>query len=390
MNMLKRFFVVTALIFVLCETAQATGKLPPMARQALYNAQVFSKDGQHAKAAAVIEAYVKTAEDDIHEQVYLSLGSALYQAGEKETGLEAFREGFTAYPQNAYLCMNIGIILYELERFAEAGGYLEKAHDLEKPSNPEVLYQAGTAYFLGDDFRNCARVMEGLVKRTQQPPKEWVKLALHALMESHQFVKAQRMLIKFLESNPEEAAYWRLLAKLHLDQERYLQAAAALEVSFKLEAPSSNELEQLAGLYLYPGARLMAARTLERAYGASPTREQARKVAVLYASAARTDKAVRYLDAYTQDPALGLTRGKMLFSARRFSEAAKEFSGLLETRSAPEARFYLALCAVEKRNWEQARKELNSLVGLKSFTHRISGYQAALQDLELAKQEASF
>ena len=112
-------------------------------------------------------------------------------------------------------------------------------------------------------------------------------------------------------------------------------------------------------------------------------------MAALFAAAGRTGQAVQYLDLHAVTNQAGLQKGKLLYQARRFEEAQIVFEQLLAAQNLPEARFYLALCAWERADWNRARQELQRVAGLKPFKNQISGYLSVLTDLELARREAA-
>ena len=376
------------LLAVPAPSPAASDPLPPEARRALHEAHVLMDQEDFARAAAVLKAYMAEAGENAPSEAWLSLGGALYESGDVKEAARVFLRGHAAYPAAPLLCLNAGVALYELERFAQAAPLLEKAYGLQDEARPEWLYQAGTAYYQEKDFGNSARVMLRLLDGAPAPRKEWIRLAVHALLESGRTVRAEGLLIDYLTRSPGEADYWQLLAKLYLEREQYDRAGAALEICYRIKTPSTSEMERLAALYNYRRAPLMAAATLQRAYGRSPDREQALKVAALLASAGRTTRAVDYLDSHLPAGTGALEKGKFLYRARRFKEAESALRGQLSKKDLPEARFYLALCAWERADWQGARRELERIAGLKAFRTRTSGYLAVLTDLDRARKDS--
>jgi tetratricopeptide (TPR) repeat protein len=259
---------------------------------------------------------------------------------------------------------------------------LEKAYGLQQPSRPEWLYQAGAAYYQGKMFGESVRVLHRLLKSAAAPRKEWIRLAIHALLESNRAPEAEKLLLDYLATSPREADYWRLLAKLNIEREQYARAGAALDICYRLNPPSIKDREQLASLFNYRNAPLLAASTLKTAYGRSPNREQALRVAALLASAGRTSQAVDYLDTHLGAGQGALEKGKYLYRARRFAQAESEFRKQLSLEDQPEARFYLALCAWERSDWKTARHELERIADLKAFRARTASYLTVLADLD--------
>lgn len=380
--------LLVTLTLCLLSASLTLAKLPPEARQTLYKARLLMDEEKFTEAARMIEQYMETTREAVDAQVYTVLGGALHQAGKMEKALAVFRKGHAAYPNNEFLCLNTGITLYELKHYGEAGKYLEKTHSLQKPAKAELLFQAGSAYYLGEKYRDAARVLNRLLDQEKKPRKEWIRLAIHSLIEAGQLKRAESLLLRYLTMNPDESEYWKLLAKLHLDREEFSKAGAALEICYRLSTPTTQDLERLASLYNYQEAPLMAASTLLRAYGNSPKPEQALKVAALFASAGRTQQAVNYLQRHSGSNSITQEKGKLLYQARRFEEAETIFRQVLKTKSVPEARFFLALCAWERKDWKKAKQELSRIAGLKQYKGRTTGYLAVLDDLEAARKES--
>ena len=384
---MKTWFL--CLCLLLLGAAPAMAKLPPEARQAMHKAQLLMDKQSYGEAAQIMSGYMKTTQETIHEKVYLFYGGALYKSGERTQALAVFRKGFDQYPSSEYLSLNIGVALFEAERFAEAGRYLEKTHALQAVGKPNLLYQAGSAYYQGKAFTEAGRVLEKLIASSTPPRKEWIRLAVHALWEAKQTGRAVAMLNTFLSTAPEEAEYWRLLAKLHLERKEYAKAAASLDIYTRLRKPTAQDMEQLASLYSHLEAPLMAAATLKRAYASAPEQKNVLKVAALYASAGRIDAAVRHLDQYARNGSADLEKGRMLYQSRRFSEAETTLAKALDTPEDAEARLYLALCAWERRDWKAAKSQLERIAGMKRFRSQTANYLAVIDDIETARREAS-
>ncbi|MFW5498806.1 MULTISPECIES: tetratricopeptide repeat protein [unclassified Maridesulfovibrio] len=380
-------FTIT-LLAILCFAGTSFAKLPPQARQNLYKAQLLLDEEKYAEAASLIKQYIDSTTEPVDAQVFLVLGGAHLQTGDDKQAYDIFKQGFSLHPDNVHLCRNTAVTAYKLERYNEAGKFLEKTYALQKPADPKTLFQAGSMYYKGDNFKSSISVLQKLIALTKTPDKEWISLTVHAFLENGQPDKAISMLLKYLEQAPGDSAYWKLLAKLHMDKEQLEKTAAALEIAYRLKQPSQQELENLSSIYRYKETPLLAAATLERAYGSSVNAEQALKIAALYASAGRVSKAVSYMDRYSKNNSTGLKKGLLLFKARRFNDAHEAFLPALETKDAGEARFYMALCAWELKDWQKAKQELKQITG-GNFKKRASGYLEVLVDIETAQMEST-
>ncbi|MFO7596770.1 MAG: tetratricopeptide repeat protein [Desulfocurvibacter africanus] len=383
------------LAFLLClllvPAGASAARLPPEARQALYKAQLLLDANKPMEAADELQGYTSSSAETPPAEVYLMLGVVHHKAGDRSKALTAFLRGHEKYPNNAPLCLNSAVALHEQGQYLPAGGLFERLHAIGASPDPQSLYHAGAAYYMGQDFASAARVMDRLLSLPGTPKKDWTRLAVHSFIAAGDIKRAEAMLLKHLQTAPDDATYWELLGKLNLDREKYAKATAALEVCYRLKEPSRQELERLADLYAYMQAPLRAALTLKRAYGPNADERQTLRMAALYAQAGRIDTAMRELErsALGGSPELLLEKGKLLFQARRFAEAVSALEVCLHAapRNA-DARLYRALCAWELKDWPTARLEFRRVAESKSHQAQARGALAALENLESSRREA--
>ncbi len=367
-------------------TPSPAAQLPPLARHAIHKAQVLLEKSDATEAAAILVAYLASTEETAPAEVYLVLGDAYHRQKHLEKAIQIFQKGFTAYPANEYLCRNLGVALYEAQRFAEAAGYFETQYALQKKPSAEVLHQAASLYYQAKQYKASATASERLLATHRPPRKDWIQLAVHAHLQAGQPAKAETLILQLLDASPDEAGYWKLLATIYLDRNENARAAAALEIHSRLTSTQRQEMEWLASLYTYLDAPLLAAHTLERAYGTTPPAAQVPKVAALYASAGRVDTALTYMRRYISGNTSALTQGKMLFNARRFSEAERVFSAITSGPDHDAASFFLALCAWERKDWDTVQAQLRRVTSRNTALQKqAAAYTSILQELESAR-----
>ena len=386
---MKRILLLVLVVMISAAPALGGERLSPLARQALHKAQMRLDAGQFAEAALLLDEYAAQSEEAVPSQVYLMLGNAHYQNKNAKKALDAFQAGLKAFPDNDQLARNCAVVCYELGRHADAGRLFEKAYALIAPKDPILLFHAGSAYYSGEDFSAAARVLERLLADQAQPQRDWVRLAVHAHLEAGLYEKTEAMLGRYLAANPEDAPYWELLAKLHLDREEYAKAAAALDICYRLREPSGKELERLASLYTYSNAPLMASATLQRAGTDAADTEYGSRIARLYTAAGRPEEAMRLLSRYDRSASLAGKKGRILYDARRFREAESELRKALgQGDGAAENLYLLGMCAWERRDWKTAREYFKRLLGDKAYSPRVRIPLVVIEDIETARQES--
>ncbi len=387
---MKKGFIVILLLFaalsVCCENAQA-GKFPPGARRVLSAASAMLKEDKSADAEAVLKAYLMETKEDVPVEVYLFLGTACHRSGSPEEALVAFQSGYDLYPQNEKLCRNLAVLLHAEGRVLDAAPLLVKAFRLSNPAEPQLLYQAGAAYYSAGEYAASAEVMAELLSG-KDSREQWIQLGVYAFIRSGQLERAQQALYARLETDPQDALCWEMLAKVYMDRNLYLKAAAALECSCRLKEEQNrnvagDDYERLAAIYNYCGANLRSAQALEKAYGPQPEPDKAKRIAALYMTAGRYEQAIAVLqEAVSKQPDLAVEQARILYASRRFDKAGKLLSEFIDAYpSNSEARLFSAFCAWEKRDWSAAMNEFSYLLSDKDYSSQAESGISALKDL---------
>jgi tetratricopeptide (TPR) repeat protein len=385
-------FLAAALFLVMPLCAQAAPqRLSPDARQALSRARTQLERSRPEEAARTVEAYLaRTARAKVPPDAYVLLGIARHDAGDVQAALDAFRTGLERAPRNPFLCENAGTLLYEMGRYADAAPLLQRAFDASEKPDPELLYQSAAAWYQAKNYAASVAAVERLTAGAVTLKQPWTELAVYAYLGAGKVDRARAMILRLLDGDAGKAEYWKLLARIELDQEQYARAASVLEVAYRLEPPSKAELRQLAALYRYLEAPLRAAETLERAQSPVPDEKAALELARLYAAGGEEDRALQLLEPFSDSAPVLLAEGGMLFRARRFREAADALDGCLRLEPANgEALLYRGLCAWERREWSRARDYLERAAANKGrYRAQAASATAALRSLEAARLEA--
>jgi len=353
------------------------------ARQALFEAQKAMKAGNYDGAVRVLGAYLKTDPKNSPALVYLLLGNAHYQAGDKHEARAAFQQGHRLAPGDASLCLNYAIAAYETGHYKEAGLMFEKTYALQK--RPELLYQSGAAYVQAKQYARAKKVLGLLLRSAGKIQTAWLELSIHAFTEARDWTGAERILRRLLGQKPDAKDYWRLLAQVRLKKKDYRGAAAALEIACRVETPRPDELHELANLYFYLNAPLLGAGVLERAYGRKPPSGVCDTLFTAYAQAHRYDRAVAYLDlALNQAPTAGrwLKKGRLLYEAGRYPEAIQALQNCLRLDAGQgEAHLLAALAAWETRDWSGARQAFAAAVRFPAYRAQAQAGLKAMEEL---------
>ncbi len=198
-----------------------TDSLTKEEQKALYEAQEAIKEKAFQKAGRLLTEHLRKYPDKPNPLVFYALGNAWYLGGNLNKAYEIYEQGHTLYPSSSLLCTNLAAVSYELEKYHKAGELFEKAYKLSKSPQKEMLYQAGTAYYKANAFQKAKSVLRLLNSGSGAMKKSWIQILIHVCLELKEWKEAENTLLKFLNQNPEDTEYWRLLSQVRFRQNDY-------------------------------------------------------------------------------------------------------------------------------------------------------------------------
>lgn len=345
------------------------------------------KNKSFHKASNLLSEYINKNPGSKNSLIWYALGNALYMSQNLEKALSAYEKGFKIDPGSYNLCINIAKTSYDLKQFFKAGEFFEKSFNLTNSKNRELLFQAGTAYYQGKNLEKAGAALKKAVSDQKQSKTEWLRLYIHICLELKEWKEAEITLEKFLNKNPGDIQYWKILANTRLNRKNYKEAAAALEIAYSIKTPSSKEWEELANLYFHLNFPLKAARTLEKAYGKKPDAKQCEKLSSAFAEAQRKEKAIKYINlAIEQTPCADIyyKKGQLCYEWGVWKKAVKSFQNCIKLNPDKDmAYLLLGYCALEIEDYDLACKSFLSA------SKKAKYKKQALDGLELCKPTES-
>ena len=389
------YTIFTAFIFsLMIPCVQAKTKvedLPKEAIKAMYLAQQALQDKKFDEAISALSEYMKTAQEAIPLQAYQMLGYAWYEKKEPEQTRKVYEKAHKEYPKNAEMLQNYTILTYETGNLLKAGQLFEKLYRLKGSKDKKILYQASGIYYQSENFKEARRVLKELLTSKGEPEPRWYEDMIAICIELKEWKHAEKWAKTFLEKNPAQAKYWRLLAQMRLDREEYKNAVSALEIAYRLKKAQSTEWAELGDLYMYLNAPLMAIRCLETAYGNNIPHKQKIKIARIYARTQRFEKGIKYLnEAYKAkpDPQLLFEKGRMLYDAMEYKKAITTLEEC--TKMAPkfgQAYILAGFAAWNMNDFKKARSSFAGASTLPKFRTQANDAVTVLDDLMAAMSE---
>jgi tetratricopeptide (TPR) repeat protein len=181
---------------------------------------------------------------------------------------------------NAQWLIVLASTLDKLDRPKEALAVMEKvdlnASALSSPglSSPDLSskmrLQVAIFWLNHDHPKRALNLLEKLAKNPRASKSCRVAL-IEALVRTGKPQAANVPLKGLLDRYPQDEQIWRLAAWTAIEQKDYGNAAAALEVAFRLDPPKHGGWKRLGNLYRLAGVPRKAAEAYTRAFGETPT-----------------------------------------------------------------------------------------------------------------------
>jgi tetratricopeptide (TPR) repeat protein len=371
----------TALLLLLAPPDLAARSISVSEQKVLYAAQQAEEAGNPERASNILKDHIRRRRVPGSE-LYLALGNILQSSGKPHNAEAVFRQGLKIHPDASSLLVNLAIICADAHRFTEAGSLFARAAAVTH--NHDLTYQAAAAYFQTGAMPRALSLLRTLTEQAEHPRNEWLQLLIHVCMERKDFDLARHTLHRFLERSPSKKAYWKLLSRIHLEQNRYCKAASALEIALALPGAEYREWRELGNVYFRMDAPLEAAACYEKGLGKNPKARWLDLLASCYERAGRPKQAC---DALDRAIAIAPTRDRFLQKARiRYTAGdyarcqADAESCVQRFGEDGEAQYLAGVCAVERGTWEEAAESFKAAMKNERFRESAGGYLQILKE----------
>ncbi|MBF0646648.1 tetratricopeptide repeat protein [Desulfuromonas acetoxidans] len=378
------------LLMLVCGLAtSADAKLTFRQNKHLYQAQKALQVGDAQQCVTMIHSYTTEYPDDIPYPFYSLLGACYHQLNDYPKAAEAFATALKLQPDDAQLSINLATCYYLDGHYDQAGRQFSHSYQLQQAKDPQLLYQSAVAFIQGEHYRQAKQSLTSLINSGATIKANWYELLLSCHIELKEWQQGQQLLDRLLQQQPEHEPYWRLKAQIALQQEKYKQAASALEVTLRLHGDNRDDLTQLAGLYGYLRAPLRAADLLKRAYQDTPTPENSLKIARLYHQGYAYDEALAEVDAALhrspKNSELHSLKAQLLYDRGSY----QQLLALSPTTARPRQHLLQGYAAWHLGQWETARTHFKQALGDRRFRSQARNALDVLDLLAQAEQESN-
>lgn len=362
-----------------CLAEEAKSDIPNAARMILAKAGKLMNDKDYAKAIALLvdfQAQAGKAEEaeskgSLHAEVHAALGTCYLLDNKFQQAAHALELALQKDPRHLSARLNLAKVAYELHDYRKAAESFTKAYETAPEKNPEHLYFAAVACLLAKENKQSIALFERLLAthRDKFCP-EWRENLVHALLaagdnrralphirelaenyrDAKQVQWQEILLQQYLQlemeneaislvdqltsRTPTEPKWWRALAHLHLQHNRYQPALTALLVTGYLEPLSEQELRLTADLYLQLGVPRKAAPLYETILKEKNNPQLLANLLLALQQLGQPEQALSLLEKFapaTMTPELSMQKADLLYGLGKYKDAAQLYRKTAET-----------------------------------------------------------
>jgi tetratricopeptide (TPR) repeat protein len=179
------------------------------------------------------------------------LANLEFQSGENEPAAKHYRSAIEKFPDFRRAHKNLGLLLVQEGRFAEAREHLGRAVELgdRDGRNFGLL---GFCYLQGEDYLPAEEAYRNAI--LQEPETRDWKLGLaRSLLAQQKYADAISLFGGLIEANPDDATSWLLQANAYIGLEQPLAAAVNIETVRMLGKAQGSSLVLLGDIYMKSG-----------------------------------------------------------------------------------------------------------------------------------------
>ena len=440
---LKYLFCLCAIIFITMGSQvpnvfcnDQPDDIPLPAREVIYKAQKLMEENKFSEAAGVLEQFqenckkLKPGEQNSkgcrHYLVDFNMGNCCLMAKNFSAAKAHYLSAVTANPGFHSGWMNLAKCCCDMNAYAKAGDAFLKGYETAPEKSPETLYYGGVCFLTAEDNQkalgiflqllksypaeviklewkealvraylacdqpgNALPVIEELSEKTEgEKRKQWQEVRLHSYLSLNMKKKALEYVNLLIMEYPLEPKWWKGLAHLHLMENRYSPALAALTVKGFLEPLTAQEERIAADLNMTLDVPVQAILFYEKIAGEKFEPDMAYRIAQGYIRLHRPEDALNCVEKglikEENNLRLMLLKGDLLYGLERYSEAAAAFETVARGKENPGGAWLMAGYAA----WNAGDLEKSRLAfkHAAKYPEQKNTAQKALCQLELILQ----
>lgn len=299
---------------------------------ALYQKVVTMLSSNPEFAVKLLEAMTSEKEPPSPAFEFI-LGNAYYAASLNDKAEAAYLVAVKRYPTFLRAWVNLGILYYSSERYAEAVPCFSKAVGLGDRDSTTFGLLGFSLQKEGDLVSAEMAYMQAL---SGDPANvDWKEGLLGICIEGKQFTRAESLVKNLIREKPTDTRYWLTYANILLAEGRKVEATVLLETAAGTGVADTEELGLLGDLYAEQNMVPEAARIYQEVLARSPEMSGGKLLhyAKALISSGRLQDAQAVLDRFKSDDTgieLRQTRADLFAAQKKWPEARHELDELLK------------------------------------------------------------
>ena len=246
--------------------------LPRSALTAVYETQRFMEEESYQKAEKRLTVYLRKHPDSNYVPIFFTLANIYSLQGDAAKAELFYQRALKKDPAFSPAWQNIDSVYFELKKYVKAGNAFENAYKTsEKDDGAKsviLLYHASVAYLIAGKPALSRPHLEFLTSgAVGEVKQEWLEALFKTYLDLKKNDLALQLILKLIRQDGENPKWWHYLAHLHMQQEKYEEAAEALTIRSYLKEPTREETLLVADLYRMIGIPRKAATAYRKAIG---------------------------------------------------------------------------------------------------------------------------
>lgn len=311
-----------------------------------------------------------------HPEIYFWVATCHMLQNQFEKAAAAYSRTVARDKTRTIAWLNLAHARYALKQYDQAAVGFKRCYEGASPKNPQHLYYCASAFLMAGRHHQAIDVFKRLfADHPQEVKPEWIENLVHAYLAVDQPAQALphiRELIRIYQGDkkiqwqeillyqylqlemhraalelarsltrqaPTEARWWKALCHIQLNRNRYEDGLIALTIYSFLKPLTLEEKKLLADLNFQLGIPLKAATLYEAYFKQKPDKKLLGHLISAYRQLGREEAALKQIQTHDpdlKDGDLALLRGELLYTLKRFGQAAAAF-GQAARRSGPYA-----------------------------------------------------
>ena len=382
----------------------AIGEEPRLSQEVheqLVAVQELIQNEQHQQALTQLQTLAVDPSLSPYEGVLVqqTLGYAHAGLEQYDQAVQAFQQCLSdgALPPDSTQIVryNLAQMLMSAERYEEGARTLETWLANEADPRPQARVFLAQAYIELKRYARAEQSIQQAIDETTTFHEAWYQMLIVVQIEQEKFSQAASALQQLLGQYPQKKTYWQQLSQIYSQEERHKRAVATLAMAYKLGLLNEREAVQVVQYYLHLGMPYKAANLLMDGLEKKIVQDVETNRELLVTCWLHARESQRALDvleqlaARAQTGKIDLRRAEILAQLERWQEVATTVSeGLRKGGLTNTGKAFMLLGMAEYRsgNLDESRTAFT-----KATSHRASARQARqwlrLIEQEMAKQQ---